>query len=229
MRRAPLRAALALVAFALAVASAAAEESARPRIYKWVDENGIAHYTTDRGRIPSNLRGRIRDADSARGAPAPAGDATTTDAPAAATDTGSGAPVSDTGGAAPAAPPAPSAPSPGTSTPRGTAAPARAEQWSLRDAGPAEPEVRGTGTPEPDPDRIARARELETQIADLEAAMAKDEERLKELIGAAREVEGQPAPLYGVPELEELAKRFPKLQADLSALRAERRRLDEEP
>jgi hypothetical protein len=30
-----------------------------PVIYKWVDEHGIAHYTTDRNRIPSSLRDRV--------------------------------------------------------------------------------------------------------------------------------------------------------------------------
>jgi hypothetical protein len=30
-----------------------------PVIYKWVDEHGIAHYTTDRDRIPSSLRDRV--------------------------------------------------------------------------------------------------------------------------------------------------------------------------
>ncbi len=29
-----------------------------PRIYRWIDENGIAHYTTDLGRVPSGLRSR---------------------------------------------------------------------------------------------------------------------------------------------------------------------------
>ncbi len=30
-----------------------------PVIYKWVDENGIAHYTTDRERIPGEIRDRV--------------------------------------------------------------------------------------------------------------------------------------------------------------------------
>lgn len=30
-----------------------------PTIYKWVDQNGVAHYTTDKGRIPSEVRTRV--------------------------------------------------------------------------------------------------------------------------------------------------------------------------
>jgi hypothetical protein len=42
-------------------ASAADEAPARPPIYKWVDANGIAHYTTDPERIPAELRGLVRE------------------------------------------------------------------------------------------------------------------------------------------------------------------------
>jgi hypothetical protein len=35
------------------------DEPAAPTIYKWVDENGIAHYTTDRDRIPAQIRERV--------------------------------------------------------------------------------------------------------------------------------------------------------------------------
>lgn len=41
----------------------------KPVIYKWVDENGVAHYTTDRSRIPAAIRDRvIQGGDAARGA-----------------------------------------------------------------------------------------------------------------------------------------------------------------
>lgn len=40
-----------------------------PVIYKWVDENGVAHYTTDRERIPASIRDRVTQAgDAKRGA-----------------------------------------------------------------------------------------------------------------------------------------------------------------
>lgn len=234
MRRArtSLWVALALAALALAAPGAAEEESARPRIYKWVDENGIAHYTTDRSKIPSNLRGRIRDAESIRRsqvqgsagegaveaeAAAAAGAPREATAPNAATPSGTSAPVP------PPVLPLYRAGDGGRST----------DQWSVRDAPPEVPGQPDTGTgaePAYDPEREARAREVEARIVELEAELAKDEDRLKQLISEARMTDqGQPSPLYGVPELEELARRFPKLQADLSALRAERRRLAEEP
>lgn len=34
------------------------EATSAPSIYRWIDENGIAHYTTELDRIPSALRGR---------------------------------------------------------------------------------------------------------------------------------------------------------------------------
>ena len=70
--RASLRlvSASAVAAFAIALslapfttlARAAESEDApatTPVIYKWIDENGIAHYTTDRERIPSAIRDRV--------------------------------------------------------------------------------------------------------------------------------------------------------------------------
>jgi prefoldin subunit 5 len=74
---------------------------------------------------------------------------------------------------------------------------------------------------------LARRNQLDQQIAGLEVELAKEERRLKELISVAKEVDGQPAPLYGVPELEELARRFPELQGQIAALRAERRALEQ--
>jgi hypothetical protein len=210
-----------LAAFVLPVLAAvllgsplAADEVApeRPAIYKWVDENGIAHYTTDRKRIPSNLRNRIRDADSIRAeqaAPAAASRARAQDA--ARTDAGLARP-----------------------------APKSDEVWAVRDEGTgseAESVARGGFTESGDPDgsaapipedpatRAERA-DLDNRIATLEQELARDEERLKQLISDARPEAEQPVPLYRDPELEEIATRFPQIQADLAALRARRRSLD---
>jgi hypothetical protein len=38
---------------------AVADEAPTPTIYKWIDENGVAHYTTDLDRIPGELRNRV--------------------------------------------------------------------------------------------------------------------------------------------------------------------------
>ena len=64
MRRPAACAALSI--WLLGLPALAAEETERPTIYKWVDENGIAHYTTDKKRIPKNLRNRIRDAEEVK-------------------------------------------------------------------------------------------------------------------------------------------------------------------
>lgn len=55
----PVRLFTALVAASLA--SAALAEDAKPpaTIYRWVDQNGIAHYTTDPERVPESLRGKL--------------------------------------------------------------------------------------------------------------------------------------------------------------------------
>lgn len=55
--------AMALACWLAATTSAAQDEgpsaAPAPKIYKWVDENGIAHYTIDRQRIPPSLRSRV--------------------------------------------------------------------------------------------------------------------------------------------------------------------------
>ncbi len=213
MGRTAARAALAIALLLTAGRGVAAEDTGRPTIYKWVDENGIAHYTTDRKRIPRNLRNKIRGLDEVKAEQAAAGAAG--------------------GGSAAAA-----------------TAPSRYDLYSVRDADELGSGVAGSGVtrggfqegedplgdgdlgtvdPSPDPAVVARRNEIDQQIADLEAELAEDELRLKQLISQARQVEGQPAPLYGMPELEELARRFPKLQAQIATLRAERRRLEGTP
>lgn len=85
-------------------------EAPRARVYRWIDENGIAHYTTDPERIPSRLRNAVGvprpgETPPALG-PAPAAPAPGSAAPAnplatdraAGRDAGSPAPSSGTGG-----------------------------------------------------------------------------------------------------------------------------------
>lgn len=272
MRRLGAAAALAIPLLCAGASHAAEEEPERPTIYKWVDENGIAHYTTDRKRVPKNLRNKIRDVDEMRAEqaipppppPAPAPPATgvagatppppappSAGAPAgtaSATDTFTGT-APPTGAAAGSATAAAGATAAGSATgttspapyPPLTGPPTRSDIYSVQDAG-SEPEggsvregdFRDGEEPlidgEPatlDPALLARRNELDQQIAGLEVELAKEERRLKELISVAKEVDGQPAPLYGVPELEELARRFPELQGQIAALRAERRALEQ--
>lgn len=268
----------ALLGLAFAARSLAADASP-PTIYKWVDENGIAHYTTNKKRVPRNLRNRIRsveevkreqeEAREARAARAAAPTAATAGTAAAAVDApeveseelgdqtfhegplGTQAspdvepptPISPAPpAAAAAAPVTPQAPSPPVARASGGGPPSGTDIYAVRDAGDdrgttaGSPEVAGPNPlfePEPsegasvDPNAAARLEEIDGLLAGLEAELAKDERRLKELISGARMEQGKPAPLYGVPELEELAHRFPKIQAEIAALRAERRALDE--
>ena len=94
------RPALPLALFLAALATLALAPGARaeaPVIYKWIDENGVAHYTTDRERIPSSIRDRViqsgagarsgdwlrRDAGEPAARPAPASPSSTAATPAA--------------------------------------------------------------------------------------------------------------------------------------------------
>jgi hypothetical protein len=198
------------VALGLALAGpVAAAEDAPPRIYKWVDENGVAHYTTNRDRIPSNLRNRIRSVDELKREQAAAPPPEAAGEAADAAGTSATPPTSDVG-------------------------PARNDMYSVRDVGVglAPPSGSGDNPSAPrvvDPVVRERMQELDGRIAELETELAKEEQKLKALISEARDQPGAPAPLYGRPELDELARRFPELQAEIGKLRAERRRLDLEP
>jgi len=62
---------LALGLLALGAAALAEESSAPPQIYRWIDENGIAHYTTSLERVPEELRGQpLQREEAAAQAPA---------------------------------------------------------------------------------------------------------------------------------------------------------------
>jgi len=325
--RAFARALPSLVALLLAAPLGCASEEGPPgeppTLYKWVDRNGVAHYTTDPDRIPSNLRHRIRDledqprmasrppgepggepsagqdpmspapaaaasdgareaagaeptrearpASRASAAPAsegrradgpgtetPAAQTTAAEEPGAEAPRTAEAPAAAAGapGAAPADAPAPTASAPSTPREAGedVTRPALREapepttrgapQVAARE--PGRPEARrGAGEPaergdagagaapgeagggEASPASRGRRAELDARIAELEAELEAKEERLKALISETQApADGAPAPLYDNEELESLARSFPKLQADLAALRAERRRLE---
>jgi hypothetical protein len=60
LARAVVSCALLLVATAApAQQESGGSEAPRARVYRWIDENGIAHYTTDPERIPSRLRSSV--------------------------------------------------------------------------------------------------------------------------------------------------------------------------
>lgn len=55
-----------LAALGAPLAPAPTARAETPVIYKWVDENGVAHYTTDRERIPASIRDRVTQAGGAK-------------------------------------------------------------------------------------------------------------------------------------------------------------------
>lgn len=155
--RPPLSLLLVLAAVgALALGTAASPARAEtPVIYKWVDENGVAHYTTDRGRIPSAIRDRVTQGGGAASGDwlrRDAGPASATPAPGAAS------------AAVPAAPTAPTAP--GVREPAGVEPPEASDgvhaveaepDWSQAPGGEAEwaPGDLGEGGEAPAPARQA--------------------------------------------------------------------------
>jgi Domain of unknown function (DUF4124) len=146
--------ALALFAWGSPGLAHAAEGSAPPRIYRWVDENGIAHYTTDPARIPRSLRRRY-------GLPAEPMKSERLDARAP----------------RPEAAPAPSPDAWAAQERSETPTPRPAQEW---DAG-TPTDVAAMPSVGASPDRLAQ---IELRIAELSAAIAADEDALSGRIAA---------------------------------------------
>ncbi len=199
---------LAVVLFAAGLPglARAADDAPPPRIYRWVDENGIAHYTTDPERIPKSLRRRYGlPAEPMRSeqldARAPAA-AATPRPPSAAPDAWAAEEKTD----APAPPPRPS-----------SAAPEAGAEW--RDAASAD--VAAAGPAAGSGDRLAQ---VELRIAELSASIAADEDALSGWIGDP--AAGDAVELADKPEFREIAKRLPKRIQELEALQKERDALE---
>lgn len=199
--------ALATAGLALAGAPASHAE-AEGRLYRWTDRDGVVRYTPDPGRVPGGYAAELVEPGMAMPPPPqrPAGGA-------------AAAPLSGAPDAGVAADPfnAPGrARAPRGQTLPGTQAPPGTDAGATLTPVPGTPA--GTGV-----DRQA-ARELEPRIAALEQEIARDEEALKLLISqpAAPDAED---PLLDSDELREIARRLPRLQADLAALHERRARL----
>jgi hypothetical protein len=251
MRAMPNRAvARALLALALALAPGArAEEPASPpTIYKWVDENGVAHYTIDKSRIPSAIRERVERAGKPDVAAPPHRDdlmrdavrtRPTTPAPVAATPAATPpasapAPLQ----ASPVAPPTPSdAPVEPAPAPVAAVEPVPA---AAPEAAPVEeiPPPLASDFPEPvdpvsapppapvaalEPKQAAEMAKLDEQIAALESEIEKREERLAALISSSDEQ--RTTALVDDPAFREISQKLPKLQAELQSLRERRARI----
>jgi hypothetical protein len=218
-----------------------------PTIYKWIDENGIAHYTTDRGRIPKEVRTRVERAPDVAAPPRePHRQDVLRDA-------------------IPATPPA--------AAPRATAAPApkpaEAEVFDgvvdfedVKAAQPAEsvdeveaveevetepvaaieaiPAPLATDAIEAEPmdpvsapppapvaplapEQTEEVAKLDGQIASLEGQIAEREEKLATLIATSDDQ--RTTPLVDDPAFRDISQRLPKLQAELQTLRERRNKI----
>jgi hypothetical protein len=197
-----------LLAVALAAASLpgradGAGDATPPRIYRWIDENGIAHYTTDPERIPKSLRRRyglpaepLRNEVLDAHAPAPPG--------MHPPETGPDAWAAQEKSAAP--PP----PVPDGNAPAGDA---NGQEWL--EGKPTD--IAAVGAPAGSAERLA---ELELRIAELSAAIAADEDVLSAWIGDPSG--GDAIALGEKPEFREIAKRLPLRIQELEALQTER-------
>lgn len=234
------------IAFCAITVGAQAEA---PTIYKWVDENGIAHYTTDRNRIPSAIRDRVESVAEKPSAKTPdvAGQPNREDllrdsvrtAPAAgatATPVAMSAPAPNVETiAAPSAAPTPTP----AATPSETEAEAKTEAATdvgtteIASPAPIEQDLRdessAVSAPPPaapielDPTEQAAVTELDQQIDGVKAEIAQREETLAALISTADEQ--RTTPLVDDPAFREISQRLPKLQAELQTLRERRNKI----
>ena len=187
----------AILAAAFVALPSAATSADGPVVYKWVDADGIPHFTTHLDRVPSSVRDKVRDAASA-----PAGAPTAAPAEHATPDVA-------------AAPPAPSAP----------VAPTGEFRESERPSQDASPEA-PLGAPAPSGAReVAEAApagpgSLDARIAALQQEIDRDQSALENFL-SEQPKEGAPL-LPDRPEFRQIAHRLPKLQAELARLKEER-------
>lgn len=220
----------ALVAFG-AAQPASAEA---PTIYKWVDQNGVAHYTTDRGRIPREIRTRVERSSTSSSAPdvaapphredvlrdvIPAKPKTPVAAPAA----------SRTSAVAPAPAPAAAPIEPAASEPLAAVEELAPPLSSDAPEPVDEVEIDPVSAPPPapvaplGPQQTAELAKLDGQIESLEGEIAKREEKLAALISTSDDQRS--TPLVDDPGFREISQRLPKLQAELQTLRERRNKI----
>ena len=236
------------IAFCAITVGAQAEA---PTIYKWVDENGIAHYTTDRNRIPSAIRDRVESVAEKPSAKTPdvAGQPNREDLlrDSVRTTPTAGAPATPVAMSAPApsvetiaAPSAAPTPTP-AATPSDSEANAEAkaeaatevETTEIASPAPIEQDLRdessAVSAPPPaapielEPKEQAAVTELDQQIEGVKAEIAQREETLAALISTADEQ--RTTPLVDDPAFREISQRLPKLQAELQTLRERRNKI----
>jgi hypothetical protein len=191
-----------LVLFVTAGPATSQEQTTRPVIYKWVDINGIAHYTTDPDDIPDELRDRLAELRRQRPAkpvedpePAPV-DPDDPWAEVILEEPGDLWVVQD---------------SPGSEDGIGTD--------DLFAESP-------TSDPAEQRRRMAEQQALDLQIHDLQAQISVDEELLKTWI-ANPDVD--PVNAADDPDFREVALRLPRLHSDLAELEEKRQAMGGTP
>jgi hypothetical protein len=194
-----------LVLFATAGPATSQQERTRPVIYKWVDINGIAHYTTDPDDIPSELRDRLDEVRRQR-------------------------PTQPEEPAEPAQPAPLDLDDPWAEV----SVEKPDDLWVVQDSLGSPDEI-GSDDPfgedparDPAAERRRKAEQqaLDQRIADLRAQISVDEELLKTWI-ANPEVD--PVMAADDPEFREVALRLPRLHSDLAELEQKRQAMGGAP
>jgi len=190
---------------------AGADESLAPEIFKWIDEHGVAHYTTDFNRIPGNLRnraGRLGPPDAAlKRRPVDAS------APARRTPSAPGVDEGEKWAA------------------RDRSFEGPSDTWDEGDPY-ADALVQELGEDDTflseaaQQERKQQLEELDGRIASIQTDIAASEEALKALVAIPVPEGGGPLAMADDPAFREIAGRLPKLLADLRALEDERAQLE---
>lgn len=191
-----------------------AARATEPVIYKWVDEHGVAHYTTDRERIPARIRDRVVDSSGERRSSSP--DWLTRDT-----------------GAAPPTPPAPEArsapvaePDAGASPPPGSSA--AAEPGDAVHAVPVEsPYATAPGAPPPEATEAAVEAARAAAVPEVGAGVGEAGPELGSAATAAEvgtatgETAPAPPPVSARPADPATAARLAELDGRIATLEAE--------
>ena len=192
---------------------AVADKAPAPTIYKWIDENGVAHYTTDRDRIPRELRnlvGKLGPPDAALKRTPVEPSAPSRPAPSAPEfDAGEQWAVRDRSFERPRD-------AWDEGDPYGHLPVPQLEEGEEGDVFVSEAEQE---------DRRQRLEDLDERIASLQTDIAASEEALKALLVIPVPEGGGPLAMADDPTFREVADRLPKLLTDLRTLEDERAQL----
>jgi hypothetical protein len=177
-------------------------------VYKWVDENGLTHYTTDPEAIPEHIRGRWKPTPKPAGASEGTSSVEGVDPATLPGPRSEVAPAAEVEEAATLSLPGPR---------KRPALPAQGEEGSPA----ALPGPRQRAAPPLPPVQAAPRPAARSELAELERQLARDREAIKKLLSKDAGEEGA---WLRDPELRELSERLPRLQAEIEALRR-----DDEP